>query len=201
MSWEGRKVLLAEGEASGVDVHLGEAQVFEGGGQGEGGLHGDVAQQVGLLAALLQLVGGVVQHLLVPVADLLHLQPVDLPPQADELTGQAVVLDLHLPQLFSQELQRIIDGVKPAEVAHSQVRLFGLGEVLLGSFGVCGVCVICGVSLPPVAALHALLPLQVGRPARLQLQLLRQSLDVVQVLRVPLRGLVSSCRLPKVHPA
>lgn len=37
---------LAQGEASGVDVHLGEAQVFERGGQGESCLHGDVTQQV-----------------------------------------------------------------------------------------------------------------------------------------------------------
>lgn len=92
-----RRHILAQGEASGVDVHLGEAQMFERGGQGESCLHGDVAQQVGLLPALLQLVGGVVQHLLVAVAHLLHLQPVDLPAQADELAGQAVILDLHLP--------------------------------------------------------------------------------------------------------
>lgn len=87
---------LAQREASGVDVHLGETQVFERRGQGEGSLHGDVAQQVGLLAALLQLVRGVVQHLFVAVAHLLHLEPVDLPAQADQLPGQAVVLDLHV---------------------------------------------------------------------------------------------------------
>lgn len=90
-------LLLTQREASGVDVHLGEAQVFQRGGQGEGGLHGDVAQQVRLLAALLQLVCGVVQHLLVPVAHLLHFQPVDLPAQTNQLTGQTVVLHLHLP--------------------------------------------------------------------------------------------------------
>lgn len=71
--------------------------MFERGGQSEGGLHGDVTQQVRLLTALLQLVRGVVQHLLVAVAHLLHFQPVDLPAQADQLTGQAVVLNLHLP--------------------------------------------------------------------------------------------------------
>lgn len=87
---------LAQREASGVDVHLGETQVFERRGQGEGSLHGDVAQQVGLLAALLQLVRGVVQHLFVTVAHLLHLEPVDLPTQTDQLPGQAVVLDLHV---------------------------------------------------------------------------------------------------------
>lgn len=97
---------LAQGEASGVDVHLGEAQMFERGGQGESCLHGDVTQQVGLLPALLQLVGGVVQHFLVAVAHLLHLQPVDLPAQADELAGQAVILDLHLPLwIQKQELK------------------------------------------------------------------------------------------------
>lgn len=89
--------VLTQREASGVDVHLGEAQVLERGGQGECGLHGDVAQQVRLLAALLQLVRRVVQHLLVSVAHLLHFQPVDLPAQVDQLAGQAVVLDLHLP--------------------------------------------------------------------------------------------------------
>lgn len=93
---------LTQGEAPGVDVHLGETQVFEGGGQGEGCLHGDVTQQIRLFLALLQLVRRVVQHLLVPVADLLHLQPVDLPTQADQLAGQAVILDLHLP-LWTRE--------------------------------------------------------------------------------------------------
>lgn len=73
--------------------------MFERRGQSEGRLHGDVTEQVGLLAALLQLVRGVVQHLFVAVAHLLHLQPVDLPAQADQLPGQDVVLDLHLPLL------------------------------------------------------------------------------------------------------
>lgn len=77
--------VLTEGEASEVNVHLGEAKVFEGGGEGEGSLHGDVTEQVRLLATLLQLVGGVVQHLLVAVTHLLHLQPVDLHTQADQL--------------------------------------------------------------------------------------------------------------------
>lgn len=98
----GPRAGLTQGEAPGVDVHLGEAQVFERGGQGESCLHGDVAQQIRLFPALLQLVRGVVQHLLVPVANLLHLQPVDLPAQADQLAGQAVILDLHLP-LWIQE--------------------------------------------------------------------------------------------------
>jgi len=71
--------------------------MFERRGQSEGGLHGDVAQQVRLLAALLQLVRGVVQHLLVALAHLLHFEPVDLAAQADQLPGQAVVLDLHVP--------------------------------------------------------------------------------------------------------
>lgn len=71
--------------------------MFERGGQSESGLHGDVTQQIRLLATLLQLVGGVVQHLLVAVAHLLHFQPVDLAAETDQLTGQKVVLDLHLP--------------------------------------------------------------------------------------------------------
>lgn len=87
----------AQREPPGVDVHLGEAQVLQRHGESEGRLHGDVAQQVQLLPALLQLVGGVVQHLLVAVAHLLHFQPVDLPAQADQLAGQTVVLHLHLP--------------------------------------------------------------------------------------------------------
>lgn len=94
---EGGHEALTQREASGVDVHLGEAQVLERRGEGECGLQGDVAEQVRLLVALLQLVRGVVQHLLVPVAHLLHLEPVDLGAQVDELAGQAVVLDLHLP--------------------------------------------------------------------------------------------------------
>lgn len=71
--------------------------MFQRGGQSEGSLHGDITQQIRLLATLLQLVGGVVQHLLVAVAHLLHFQPMDLPAQADQLTGQTVVLNLHLP--------------------------------------------------------------------------------------------------------
>lgn len=70
--------------------------MFERGGQSEGCLHGDVAQQVRLLTALLQLVRCVVQHLLMAIAHLLHFQSVDLPTQADQLTGQTVVLKLHL---------------------------------------------------------------------------------------------------------
>lgn len=33
-------------KAPGVNVHLGEAEVFEWSGEGKGGLHGDVTQQV-----------------------------------------------------------------------------------------------------------------------------------------------------------
>ncbi|TNN83126.1 hypothetical protein EYF80_006733 [Liparis tanakae] len=36
-------------------------------------------------------------HLLVALAHLLHFEPVDLAAQADQLPGQAVVLDLHVP--------------------------------------------------------------------------------------------------------
>lgn len=71
--------------------------MFEWGGQSEGSLHRDVTQQVRFLAALLQLVRCIVQHLLVAVAHLLHFQPVDLPTQVDQLAGQTVVLNLHLP--------------------------------------------------------------------------------------------------------
>lgn len=88
---------LTQREAARVDVHLGEAQVFEWPGQGKGSLHGDVTEQVRLLTALLQLVGGVVQHLLVPVTHLLHFDAVDLRSQTDELPSQAVVLQLHFP--------------------------------------------------------------------------------------------------------
>lgn len=76
--------------------------MLQGGGQSKGGLHWNVTEQVRLFPALLQFVGSVVEHLLVTVADLLHLQPVDLTPQTDELTGQTVVLDLHLPLGWEQ---------------------------------------------------------------------------------------------------
>lgn len=109
--------VLTEGEASEVNVHLGEAKVFEGGGEGEGSLHGDVTEQVRLLATLLQLVGGVVQHLLVAVTHLLHLQPVDLHTQADQLPSQTVVLEPHLHQLFPKKFQRVINAIEATDVA------------------------------------------------------------------------------------
>lgn len=71
--------------------------MFERGGQSEGSFHRDVTQQVRFLTALLQLIRCIVQHLLMAVTHLLHFEPVNLCTQADQLTGQAVVLNLHLP--------------------------------------------------------------------------------------------------------
>ena len=98
-------VVLTQRETPGVDVHLGQPQVFQRGGQSKCGLHGDVTQKVRLLLALLQLIRRIVQHLLVSVTDLLHFQPVDLHTQTDQLTGQTVVLDLHLPLEKEQRVE------------------------------------------------------------------------------------------------
>lgn len=70
--------------------------MFQWGGHSKGGFHGDVTQQVGILFTLLQLIRGIIQHLFVTVTHLLHFQPVDLPPQAYQLTRKAVILHLHL---------------------------------------------------------------------------------------------------------
>lgn len=71
--------------------------MFQWGGQSKGGFHGDVTQQIGLLAALLQLIRRIVQHFFVALTHLLYFQLVDLPTKMDQLTGQMVVLVLHLP--------------------------------------------------------------------------------------------------------
>lgn len=89
-------LLSAEGEAPGVDVHAGDTDVLERHGEQEGGLGWDGAEQIRVLLAALEAEGGVVQHLLVPVADLLHLQPVQLCPQAHQLLCQALVCSLQL---------------------------------------------------------------------------------------------------------
>lgn len=88
---------LAEGKPSGVDVHAGDSDVLERHGEEEGGLRRDVAEQVRVFLAALKAEGSVVQHLLVLVAGLLHLQPVQLRPQAHQLLRQALVCSLHLP--------------------------------------------------------------------------------------------------------
>jgi len=88
---------LAEGEPPGVDVHAGDADVLEWHGEQEGSLGGDVAEQVRVFLAALEAEGSVVQHLLVLVAGLLHLQPVELRPQPHQLLRQALVRSLHLP--------------------------------------------------------------------------------------------------------
>lgn len=87
----------AEGETAGVEVHLGEAEVLERCGQGEGGLERHVTQQVTLLTPLLKLERRVIQHLPMSIAHTLHLQPVQLTTQTDQLTRQPLVLQLHLP--------------------------------------------------------------------------------------------------------
>lgn len=86
----------AEGEAPGVDVHAGDTDVLERHGEQEGSLGRDGAEQIRVLLAALEAEGGIVQHLLVPVADLLHLQPVQLCPQTHQLLCQALVCSLQL---------------------------------------------------------------------------------------------------------
>lgn len=60
-------------------------------------LGGDGAEQVRVFLAALEAEGGVVQHLLVLVAGLLHLQPVQPRPQPHQLLRQALVQSLHFP--------------------------------------------------------------------------------------------------------
>lgn len=72
----------AQRETARVDVHACDANVLEGCGQEERHLGWDVTQQVRVLFTALQLEGGVVQHLLVLVTGLFHLQSVDLSTQA-----------------------------------------------------------------------------------------------------------------------
>lgn len=93
--WQKEASYLAQGESPGVDVHARDPNVLEGGGQQEGCPRRDVAQQVRVLLAAFQLKGDVVQHLLVLVAGLLHLEPVDLAPEGHQLPCQLVVQGLH----------------------------------------------------------------------------------------------------------
>lgn len=87
--------LSAQREPSGVDVHLGDPDELERRGEAEGAHEGEVAEEVGELVPLLQLVRGVVEHALVQVAGLLDLQLVDVAAKAHELPRQLLVLQAH----------------------------------------------------------------------------------------------------------
>lgn len=82
-------------EPAGVDVHLGDPDELERRGEAEGAHEGEVAEEVGELIPLLQLVRGVVEHALVQVAGLLDLQLVDVAAKAHELPRQLLVLQAH----------------------------------------------------------------------------------------------------------
>jgi len=85
----------AQREPARVDVHLGDPDELERRGEAEGADEREVAEEVGELVPLLQLVRGVVEHALVEVAGLLDLQLVDVAAEAHELPGQLLVLQAH----------------------------------------------------------------------------------------------------------
>lgn len=121
----------AEGEPSGVDVHAGDADVLERHGEQEGSLGRDVTEQVRVFLAALEAEGSVVQHLLVLVAGLLHLQLVQLRPQAHQLLRQALICSLHLP-LHGETGVRAGMGPAAGSAAHAagmlEQRGWGLAE-------------------------------------------------------------------------
>lgn len=103
----------AEREPSGVDVHFGDANELERCGKAEGGCQRGVAEEVGQLIALLQLIGSIVEHPPVQAAGLLNLQLVDVSTEAHELPGQLLVLEPHLC-LEGQGQTWVSRGVGPA---------------------------------------------------------------------------------------
>lgn len=96
---------LAEREAPGVEVHLGDADEPQRGREAEARRDRTLAQQVRQLVPLLQADGGVVEHPAVQVARLLDFQLVDVAAEPHELPGQLLVLQAHV-SLVERERER-----------------------------------------------------------------------------------------------
>lgn len=91
-----RRYPLAEREAARVDVHLGDPDESERGGQAQARGDRALAQQVRQLVALLEAKGGVVEHAAMRVARLLDLQLVDVVSEPHELLRQLLILQAHV---------------------------------------------------------------------------------------------------------
>lgn len=87
---------LAKREPSRVNVHLGDADEPQRGGEAEPRGDGTLTQQVGQLVPLLHAEGGVIEHPAVLVARLLDLQLVDVAAEPHELPRQLLVLHPHV---------------------------------------------------------------------------------------------------------
>lgn len=88
--------LLAEREAAGVNVHLGDANEPQRRREPESRGDRTLEQQVRQLVALLEAKGGVVEHAAVQVTRLLDLQLVDVAAEPHELPRQLLVLHAHV---------------------------------------------------------------------------------------------------------
>lgn len=88
--------LLAEREAAGVNVHLGDADEPQRRREPESRGDWTLEQQVRQLVALLEAKGGVVEHAAVQVTRLLDLQLVDVAAEPHELPRQLLVLHAHV---------------------------------------------------------------------------------------------------------